>query len=209
VTTTGPVDVHCTNCGGSNTLTVVGIVIGFLALGVSLTTLSVLLRPRGLIMKRLGARAKFKLTAQVENGTEPDLMETDATSVFVRVRIGLENVGDKEAANTTLRVLAPRTQDYFRWTDQLGREQPEDYATSDETLDVEGQGPQPTKYVTEEIPIVKLRTPAVRWVSFIAGIPPEGEARTPLRIKAQSDDLPDDTFEEVLDFEVRVRKPGG
>jgi hypothetical protein len=48
------------------------------ALAVAVTTLSVPLRPRGLIMRRLGARAKFKLTAKVENGAEPDLLENVA-----------------------------------------------------------------------------------------------------------------------------------
>jgi hypothetical protein len=61
----------------------------------------------------------------------------------------------------------------------------------------------PDKYLSRIIPRVSPRSPVAAWIRFETAIPSD----MPLRIKVQSDDMPEDVFEEVVDFTVRARRP--
>ncbi len=61
------------------------------------------------------------------------------------------------------------------------------------------------QFLSTELQRVRLRTPHVLWIGFSVDA---GTTEIPIRIKAQSDDLPDDVHEVTLDYRVTVREAG-
>src|ERR1700757_1410595 len=113
--------------------------------------------------------------------------------IVCRVEIGLKNVGDKAAGQTTFNVLLPTSVYNFRVYDLSGDPRPGGLASTSETLQLPDGGETTTQFATFDIPHVKNRTSIVFFVEF--GSNPADSADLPIRIKVQPDDLPDDIEE--------------
>ena len=226
--------VRCVNCGGGgDTLTIIGLIVA--AIGVliaaaaykvamnsrqiaqdSLTaaqqsqraaedTLAIAKREHDEFMKQLAARARFEITARVVSGAPDGAFEIDrgVSMAMAKVEIGLTNTGAKAAGPTALNVLLPgRIRSFAGLTSGGERYGPDPVATS-ETLTMQDGTQAEAQWLNADIPRVSNRTPVLRWVWF--SVEDRALTRIPLRVKAQSDDLPDDQAEVVLDSVIHVR----
>jgi hypothetical protein len=144
------------------------------------------------------------LTARLINTHDDRVIDiTDVSGAYARLEIGLSNVGDRAAGPTTINVLIPGGVRDFRWASSSGELYGAAATMTAETL---GGDHRPSQWLSQEIPRVRLRTPELRWVQF--QVERGGLADIPIRVKAQSDDLPEDDGEKVLNFTVEVRGAG-
>ena len=155
-------------------------------------------------MKQLRARARFKLTVDSDR-FDGDVYETDADSVSMTLRVGLDNVGDKAAGHTVLNVLVPASHSFFAWSAQNGTRKPPDQDQPLPTSEVlkTPDGPElAAMWITKTVARVALRAGLVTW--FIVQVPVPCEL--PVRVVAQSDDLPDDQEQVKCDRTFHIRR---
>ena len=204
------IPVHCLNCstGASDTLGRWSLIVAGAALFVALGALYIAAREHSVFIRQLKARANFTLTADVETGAspdDPDLIKVAASAVIVRVRVGISNVGTKAAGPTLLNVLVPALFEDPAWVDHRGvRDGPKIAPIpTPELLKMPDGREVQAHWIEKKIPRVALRGGQVAWFAVQVGVPTD----LPIRIVAQSDDLPDDVTEVVLDKTIRVRPP--
>lgn len=75
-----------------------------------------------------------------------------------------------------------------------------DARETDETF-TRRDGEVPAKWIAYEVPRVSTRTPVLLHFKLTVGAFVQS---VPIRVKAQCDELPDDVFEKIGDFELRV-----
>jgi hypothetical protein len=156
-------------------------------------------------------RADFEITvrpvgsAYTEIRPDSAALATAAETVHLRFEIGLRNVGQRAATHTVLNVLAAQRYSGLTWTLPNGGavDSRPVLAHTSETLEEDGQE---SVCISDEIERVALRTPRLRHVAFTALVPREGTLPVRLRVKAQSDDLPDDVEEHVKDYVVNITR---
>lgn len=213
VATRLPLPVHCLNCGGggSDWVALTSVIIAVLALLVALRALHVARKEHQItveehteFMRQLSARARFDLTGDVvRNRSRPFLSTAGGESMrTVVVQIGVTNKGEKAATHTTVNVLAPQSVENLAWCDAKGEPDPgsPSPAQTSDTLRT-AEGDEECLWLSKEIARVSLRSPIVSWFTFDA---PVG-TRVPVRIKADSDDLPDEVPESVIDRVIDLR----
>jgi hypothetical protein len=59
-------------------------------------------------LRGLRARARFTLTCRLINAQGEDLISTNATDFYANFEVGIENVGDRPAGQTTINLLCWR-----------------------------------------------------------------------------------------------------
>jgi hypothetical protein len=213
MTTTTPRAIHviCTNCSahGTDWVALIGVIAAVIAAICAFVALAWSRSEHNEFLRRLRARACFVITLQAI--TSAPAVETDdplAVSAptgqpFDQVfEIGLSNVGDSAAGPTVVNVLVPANVAGFGWTTAGGTmaSHQRDARETDETL-TRGDGEVPAKWIAYEVSRVSTRTPVLLHFKLTVGAVVQ---RVPIRVKAQSDELPDDVFETIEDFELRV-----
>jgi hypothetical protein len=198
---------ECTNCGGPTWQFLIAIA----ALAIAGCSLYVSLRQHGVFMRELRARAKFQLTATTVHASHDGLLRSDASLINPIVEIGLKNTGDRVARTTVINVLVPRGIGYFTRCGSDGGDLPggasQVHTGTDETLTAADGTEVPAQWIAWDYPRISLKTAIVMYVRFVCGIPEEGsEQVTPMRIKAQADELPDGHDEEIIEHQVRVAR---
>ena len=231
--------VICENCGGTDwtavAIGVVGVVIGALALiyaarasKVATRTLKVNEEQHAMAKAQhdlerqqyeqdqveRSARASFKLSVDIVNadaGTDGGMLTTEGNHAMVRLRIGIENVGDRVAGPTTVNVLLPAQYgggSALRWCDEGGADIPDGPAPTTTSEQIgNGANTGPAVYLYCNVPTVSVRSPVILFMRFHVGPLREHPIDVPVRIKAQADELPHDIQEVTLDRVVGVRQP--
>lgn len=227
-----PIKVECTNCGGDEWITyfslgvavasvILALVAAYLArkaVKVADDTLKVAHEDAGRsrtehaeFMRQLQARARFDVTLTPKWPANADgLIEQNATSTRVTVAIGISNEqGDKAAGPTTVNALVPEGMvSDLRWSGPQGEEVSgvsRMILTTPEILtDADGSDYE-AQYLFHELPRVTRRTARLLHLTFYVEIPSKGERSVPIRVRVESDDLPDDDPEVVRELMIRVR----
>jgi hypothetical protein len=158
-------------------------------------------------LHQLQARARFQLTPRPVY-PEPDedgVLRIDATTLQVRVEIGLKNVGNRAAGETVLNVVAPRYLMNFRWSGPLAEELAVagPALTAEELTDDQGRvfvG----QYLALILPSVTRRSHYARYFVFSIDVPRTGITSVPFRLTAEADELPDDEPELSEPLMIRV-----
>jgi hypothetical protein len=207
--------VRCVNCGGTDTSwpTVVALVFAGVAAVIAARSLLIQSAEHKRLREELAKRADFVITIRPQGpgcrNISADAAElvTSASGVVVRFEVGVTNTGQKAAAHTVLNFLAPAHYQGLRWSGPSGEElaPPQDAPLTSEQLPG-STDPNGSRWLSDEIERVALRTPRVRWVLLGVDLPPDGEVDLPVRAKAESDDLPDDVEERVKDFVLHIRR---
>jgi hypothetical protein len=210
-----PTLVRCVNCGAGDTSwpTILALVFAGVAAAIAARALYLQTAEARRLRHELLKRADFRLTIRpagpMFSGVTEDAAEcvVDASMVILRFEVGISNTGDKAASHAALNVVVPARFDGFTWTGPTGEAVGPDpiVAPTSEELPGESDG-RGSQWIGEEIERVALRTPHVRWVRLQVSIPPKGGVNVPVRVRVESDDLPDDVEERVKDFIVRVRR---
>ncbi|HEX5308065.1 MAG TPA: hypothetical protein VFW38_03185 [Solirubrobacteraceae bacterium] len=160
-------------------------------------------------LRRMRARARFVITLQAimsEPAVEVDdplAVSAAAGQAFEQMlEIGLTNTGDGAAGPTVVNVLVPAYVRVFVWT-TAGSRVTSDQRDSRETEETLTQGDRevPSRWISCEVPRVSTRTPVL--LHFRLNVDAFAQ-RVPVRVKVQCDELPDDVYEVVKDFELTV-----
>lgn len=203
--------VKCLNCGGAETSwpTILALLFAGAAVLVAARSLWLQASEHKRLTAELAKRADFALTIRPMGnlyesvGSDSAELTTPASSVLLLLEIGITNTGDRAATHTALNVLAPQRYRNLTWS--LPNGAPIDRlataAATSEQLENEE-----CWWISDEIERVALRTPRLRHATVDVEVPQEGEVTVQVRVKAQSDDLPDDVEERVKDFTVRVSR---
>lgn len=130
-------------------------------------------------------------------------MVADRTVLYLET--GLRNIGGRAAQHTVLNVLVPRHHSHLVWTLPNGGD-PDSKPVAVETAESLPDETEGSWWISQEVERVALRTPRLRHARFLVQVPPVGEVAARLRVKAQSDDLPDDVEERVKDYTVWVSR---
>jgi hypothetical protein len=173
-------------------LAAIGVIVALIALVVSLRALNIAREEHGLsvtehkeFLRQITARADIVLTA----GLLPDMGDTyvlQASAAIIRVQIGLQNVGDKAAGETTVEVLLPGGLTGLYWSDRGGTQLPTDSSPARERLPLPQGGEAAAQLLTRKIARVPRGAPEYLWMMFTVASAP---AEIVVRIKARSDDL--------------------
>jgi len=155
-------------------------------------------------LRQLRARARFEVTLRAEGADESGVITSDATVTYVTVEVGLRNVGEKAAGPTFINLLAPQGIAHFKLMTEAGGEDPQQPRPVPETLTAEGHE-VPAQFLS--VDRTPRRTSFTRRAFLQVPVPDAGEAVIPVRVKVESDDLPDDEPEVVRDLTLRVRRP--
>jgi hypothetical protein len=149
-------------------------------------------------LAQLRRRARFALTLDVDeaNADGEVITTSDGPTTGLVVRVGLKNVGERAAGQTTIRVLVPRPVG-ARWTGTRPSVVPE---RTTEQLGV-GENQVEAWYVTKVLPRVGLRENPVEAVKIGAHVPSE----LPIRFRADADELAEDD-DAVIDRLFVVRR---
>jgi hypothetical protein len=210
-TTSRAIHVICTNCSahGTDRVALIGVVAAVFAAICALVALAWSRSEHNEFLRRLRARARFVITLQaITNAPAIDTDDPLAVSAptgraFEQLfEIGLSNEGDGAAGPTVVNVLVPANLNGFGWTTAGGTMASNqiDARETGETL-TRGDGEVPAKWIAYEVSRVSTRTPVLLHFKFTVGAVAQ---RVPIRIRAQCDELPDDVFEVVKDFELCV-----
>ena len=103
-------------------------------------------------LAQLRRRARFSLTLEVDGADADGVIVTQATAIGLVVRVGLTNVGEKAAGQTTMPVFLPRGSD-ARWS---GAQTTRDPEPTTELLGV-GENQVAASYVEKVLPQVGRR----------------------------------------------------
>jgi hypothetical protein len=210
-TTTPAIHVICTNCSthGTDRVALIGVIAAVIAAICAFVALAWTRSEHNEFLRKLRARAHFAITLQAITsapavGTDDPLaVSAPVNQEFEQVfEIGLSNTGDGAAGVTVVNVLAPANVAGFGWATAGGTmaSHQRDVRETDETLN-RGAGEVPAKWIAYEVAQVSTRTPVLLHFKLTVG--PVVQC-VPIRVKAQCDELPDDVFETVKDFELRV-----
>jgi hypothetical protein len=225
--------VRCVNCGGATDwLAVIGAIVAVIGVIVAVAAYKVATRSRDIaqesltaaqdalkaaqdtlniaqkeheaFMKQLTARARFHLTIRVVSAAADGVFEIVQASISVaRIEIRLANTGEKPAGPTTVHLLIPGLLRQFEWErSELGPLGGNPIASS-ETLRMPDGGDVSTQVLITQVPRVSNRRPTLLWATF--WVDDRSLTEIPVRMKAISDDLPDDQSAEVTDSIVQIR----
>lgn len=163
--------------------------------------------------KRLTAelekRADFQITLDPglpDAGADSATYVTNATDVNLQFAIGIRNTGTRAATHVTINFLAPDRQGTLVWAGPDGAadpDKPKAVQTSERLSDAPGL--PMTRWLPYEFDRIAIRTPRMVWARLLAEVPPSGSLDLPVRVRVQSDDLPDDVTERVKDYVVHIR----
>lgn len=232
--------VVCENCDGTDwtaiTIGLIGVLVGALALvysarasKIAKDTLDVTREEHELAQAQhdldrqqfeqeqveQAARADFKLTIGfVDADAESDggIITTSGSTIWVRLQIGIENVGTRAAGPTKVNVLVPARYGNgtaLRWCNADGTEGL-DLPAAAITAELVGEGDaaSPATYLSRRLQSVSRRGADVMFIRMAVSPPTDGHIELPVRAKAQADELPDDIDEVILDRVLRVRQRG-
>lgn len=158
------------------------------ALAIAAIALVISIREHRAFAAQIGARADLRVTTNVLKGRYV------GSSI---VEVGVSNEGGKAAGPTIVNVLIPDDRIEIARCEQDGTPIPAAaLRTTPEMLPGESG---PSIYLTWEIRRISIRSPHVFYVSVGHVLTRE---RAPIRVKVQSDDLPDDVREVVVDDSV-------
>ena len=173
----------------------------------ALGALWIALREHHQFVNELRARACFKLTPTTLDADEDGVLRAEGTGGEVRVRIELENKGDKAAGETVLNVVFPAGEG-FRWCGPNG-EAEENGERSDSTHEVlpGADGRElPARYLSRARRRIGLRNTYAFYVAVRLTFPDEKELTLPLRIHAEADEIPEDVREYSIRHTIRVQR---
>lgn len=214
------VTVRCVNCGpatGNDILTgiglaaaAIGVIVAIVALVVAIRSLTaaqdslkIAQTEHQEFMQQLTARARFDLSIRaLDAGADGALEIVGASMANARFAIRLANTGDKASGPTNVEVRVPGSLRNFVWTDAGGTSYEPRPIASRETLRMPDGRDVTTQLVTTQVPRVSTRTPVVLYIMFLVE---PSVTQVPVRIKAGSDDLPDDEGALVHDAIVQIR----
>jgi hypothetical protein len=210
-TTSSAVHVICTNCSvrGADWVALTGVIAAVIAAICAFVALAWSRSEHNEFLRRLRVRARFVITLKaITNAPAVDSDDPLAVSApigrgFEQVfEIGLSNEGDGVAESTVVNVLVPASVAGFGWTTAGGRmaSDQRDARETEEKL-TQGDREVPAKWIAYEVPRVSTRTPVLLHFTLTVDAVVQ---RLPIRVKAQCDQLPDDVFETIEDFELRV-----
>jgi hypothetical protein len=160
------------------------------------------------------AGARFEVTIRTVDADENGIRWTDADTQHTRIGVGVKNVGEREAGETLVNVVVPRSLEFARWAGPGGEESPDGKLTAEtpELLpDAKGNETIPSKFLSSTWPRVGLRPHYEKFAQFPVELPPRDSARqttVPIRVRVQADELPDDIEEYVVDYTVHVVRRG-
>lgn len=184
-----PLPVHCQNCGGGDTLSVVGLIIAGAAFVVALFALYIAAREHREFMKQLRARARFDLTIGM-NRFDGDVHETEASTTVMVFFVGLSNVGDKAASETVLNVHTPASFGQLLWGTQTGESSSERRGIpTGDTLTMPDGEEVGAQMISRTFQRLSLRGRTEFWF-MVDGVPVP--CVLPIGVVVNSDDLPDD-----------------
>jgi hypothetical protein len=162
-------------------------------------------------LRELRARARFELIVRTSpQPDDDDVIRSDGTGGTIIIEVILKNVGEREAGETVLNVIAPRFLGGvgFRWSGPQG-EPKEDASppapTPEELIDADGET-YPAQYLAKVYPTVTRRNAYASFVALYVDFPSEGQRRVPLRISAAADELPEDEAERSEDLTIRLAR---
>jgi hypothetical protein len=198
--------VHCQNCGGGDSLAVLGVIIAAAAFVVAVFALYIAVREHREFMKQLQARARFDVTIDTDR-FDGDVYETEsnttATMVFF---VGLSNVGDKAAGETVVNVFTPASIGELLWSTRRGERSPaaRGMATGDVLTMPDGEevGAQ---MISHAIQRVSMRGRREVWFT-VDRVPVP--CVLPIAAGVNSDDLPDDQEVAWASRTVQIRQKG-
>ncbi len=210
-TTPGAIHVICTNCSahGTDWVALIGVIAAVIAAICAFVALARSRSEHNEFLRRLRARARFVITLQAITSApavdtdDPLAVSAPIGQPFDQVfEIGLSNVGDGAAGPTVVNVLVPANVAGFGWTTVGGTmaSHQRDVRDTDETL-TRGDSDVPAKWIAYEVSRISTRTPVLLHFKLTVGAVVQ---RVPIRVKAQCDELPDDVFETIKDFELCV-----
>jgi hypothetical protein len=161
--------------------------------------------------RQMEARARFDVTVRALPPADEDgMFVLDATSVNVHVEIGISNKrGDKAAHTTTVNVLVPENTQNIRWSGPRGEPRPTESSEmlwTSETLTNAGGNVLAVEYLSRQLPRITRRTHYLVHVTLSLPIPDRLTRSVPIRVRVESDDLPDDQPEVVVDYMLRGRR---
>lgn len=213
MTTTTQRAIHfiCTNCSahGTDWVALIGVIVAVVAVICAFVALAWSRSEHNEFLRRLRARARFVITLQaITNAPAVDTDDPLAVSASIGqpfdqvFEIGLSNIGDCAAGPTAVNVLVPANVAGLGWTTAGGTmaSHQRDARETDETF-TRRDGEVPAKWIAYEVPRVSTRTPVLLHFKLTVGAFVQS---VPIRVKAQCDELPDDVFEKIGDFELRV-----
>lgn len=226
-----PLPVQCTDCGGADwgTLagivgTVAGVLVGAVALFVAWRALSATQKQTKLaqqqlemasrehreFMKQITARARFLLILDTVGADSDGVLRSAGDAGQVRVRIGIRNEGEKASGPTVVNALVPQRTRDFKWCLENGADRPDVPhlidVTSETLKDDQGREFEST-FLAREIPRVSLRTSTVLYFRMAFTLGSTGRATIPVRVRIESDDMPDDQADLVADHLVVIEQP--
>jgi hypothetical protein len=207
--------VRCVNCGAGGPAwpTIVALVFGGFGALVAARGLWIQTTEQRRLATELAKRADLAITVTPRGShytrvdSDSANLSTSSDSVVIYLEIGLTNTGQRASNHTVLNVLVPQRFGSFRWTNPNGAPLERGLRTvptSEDVGDTVGEG---SWWISDEVERVALRTPRLRFVSLLADMPADADRiEVRVRVKAQSDDLPDDVVERVKEFTVIVSR---
>ena len=158
-------------------------------------------------LRQLQAHADFAVTAELlPDGGDTYILT--ATAAILRVQVGLQNTGDREAGETRVEVLVPGGLRNVEWTDSRGARLDRlstSPGLSEERLPLPQGGEAPAQVLSMKLPRVPRNAPEQLWIMFQVESAP---AEILLRIKARSDDLAEGNNPVVHEFPIHVHARG-
>jgi hypothetical protein len=224
--------IECTNCGGDELIAIASLAIALASLIAAVVAAALALRAKKAADDTLAiardeasrskvehaefkrqqeARARFDVTVRALPPADDGVFTLQASETNVHIEIGISNQrGDKAAGPTTINVLVPKGTSRLRWSGPRGEARPnvtqETLSTPEALVDADGKLSE-SEYVSRQLGRVTRRTAHLMHVTFPLPLPAEGESSVPIRVRVESDDLPDDQPEVVIDYMVRGRRP--
>lgn len=161
-------------------------------------------------LRQLTARARFDVTVQAHGADADGLLISTEPEEAVVIAIGISNRrGDKAAGPTVINALVPQGTMGLRWCGPNGEQRPNapnQLLTTPEPL----PGTEfRSWYLARELERVTRRTVRLVHFAFLMEVPADGEASVPIRVRIESDDLPDEEPEVVQELIVRARRSSG
>jgi hypothetical protein len=158
-------------------------------------------------LRRLRARAEFKLAMRPASDTEDGVCRTEAQKAAVRVALGIKNEGAKAAGETLVNALVPSHLESVRWCGPTGQEVDVSSVTTptdDEKLTAPDGAEYDAKYLSRTLPRVGTKPHHLLHFQFYVHLPEPGEVVVPVRVKVQADEIPDEIEDYVADLDVRI-----
>jgi hypothetical protein len=166
------------------------------------------------LVGELSKRADFALTIRPMGSPynrigpdSADLSPSAATVLGLCFEIGLSNTGERAANHTVLNVLVSQRFSNLQWcAANCGKlaGQLSAATTSEPVGPDDGEG---SLWITERVERVALRIPELRFATFRVEMPAKGQSmKVQMRVKAESDDLPDDVDARVKDYTVNITR---